>query len=195
MAAVTDQMAPGAHVARKTPKGTFDIVFRNASFLSALFVLLLLAGIMVSMVIGGWPAFREFGLGFITSSVWDTQNEQYGAWPAIVGTLSTALIALLIGVSACTGQDAAASAGNEAAKAAEIQRIQGLINDLQGRVASTQAAADKTASVYAQAQMAPVNAAIQQATAAERAARSEGFAMPVAAPAPICADGSITAVG
>jgi phosphate transport system permease protein len=58
---------------------------------------------MLSMVIGGWPAFREFGLGFITSSVWDTQNEQYGAWPAIVGTLSTALIALLIGVPLSLG--------------------------------------------------------------------------------------------
>ncbi|MCV9937963.1 phosphate ABC transporter permease subunit PstC [Boseaceae bacterium BT-24-1] len=103
MAAVTDQMAPGAHVARKTPKGTFDIVFRNASFLSALFVLVLLAGIMLSMVIGGWPAFREMGLGFLTSSVWDTQNDQYGALPAIVGTLSTALIALVIGVPLSLG--------------------------------------------------------------------------------------------
>jgi phosphate transport system permease protein len=103
MAAVTDQMAPDAHVARRTPKGTFDIVFRNASFLSALFVLLLLAGIMVSMVIGGWPAFREMGLGFLTSSVWDTQNDQYGAWPAIAGTLSTALIALVIGVPLSLG--------------------------------------------------------------------------------------------
>ena len=40
---------------------------------------------------------------FITSSVWDTQNEQYGAWPAIVGTLSTALIALVIGVPLSLG--------------------------------------------------------------------------------------------
>jgi len=83
--------------------GTFDLVFRNASLLAALFVLVLLAGIMVSMVVGGWPAFREFGLGFITSSVWDTQNEQYGAWPAIVGTLSTALIALVVGVPLSLG--------------------------------------------------------------------------------------------
>jgi phosphate transport system permease protein len=94
---------PAAPVIRKTPKGTFDIVFRNASFLAALLVLVLLAGIMLSMVIGGWPAFREFGLGFITSSVWDTQNEQYGAWPAIVGTVSTAMIALVIGVPLSLG--------------------------------------------------------------------------------------------
>ncbi|AOO80436.1 phosphate ABC transporter permease subunit PstC [Bosea vaviloviae] len=104
MTAVTDHMTvPGAAPQRKTPKGTFDIIFRNASFLSALFVLVLLAGIMLSMIMGGWPAFREMGLGFLTSSVWDTQNDQYGAWPAIVGTLSTALLALVIGVPLSLG--------------------------------------------------------------------------------------------
>ncbi len=106
MTAATDMTSipsSGPVVVRKTPKATFDLVFRNASFGAALLVLLLLAGIMVSMIIGGWPAFREFGLGFITSSVWDTQNDQYGAWPAIVGTLSTALIALIIGVPLSLG--------------------------------------------------------------------------------------------
>ena len=104
MTAVTDTMSiPAARPQRKTPKGTFDIVFRNASLISALFVLLLLAGIMLSMVIGGWPAFKAFGLSFITGSQWDTQADVYGAWPAIVGTLSTALIALLIGVPLSLG--------------------------------------------------------------------------------------------
>jgi phosphate transport system permease protein len=105
MTAATDMTRiPGAApAARKTPKAGFDLVFRNASFAAALFVLVLLAGIIASMIVGGWPAFREFGLGFITSSVWDTQNDQYGAWPAIVGTLATALIALVIGVPLSLG--------------------------------------------------------------------------------------------
>ncbi len=94
---------PSAGAQRATPKATFDLIFRNASFASALLVLVLLAGIMLSMVIGGWPAFREFGLGFLTGTQWDTQNDVYGAWPAIVGTLSTALIALLIGVPLSLG--------------------------------------------------------------------------------------------
>jgi len=105
MTAATDMTSipSGGVVARKPPKAGFDLAFRTASFAAALLVLVLLAGIMVSMVVGGWPAFREFGLGFITSTVWDTQNEQYGAWPAIVGTLSTALIALVIGVPLSLG--------------------------------------------------------------------------------------------
>jgi phosphate transport system permease protein len=104
MTAVADHVSiPAAPAVRKTPKGTFDIVFRNASFASAIFVLILLAGIMLSMIIGGWPAFRQFGFGFLTGTQWDTQADVYGAWPAIVGTLSTALIALLIGVPLSLG--------------------------------------------------------------------------------------------
>jgi phosphate transport system permease protein len=82
---------------------SFDDAFRLASLGSALIVLTVLLGIIGSMIYGGWPAFREFGLGFVTSSVWDVQRDQYGAWVAIVGTLTTALIALVIGVPISLG--------------------------------------------------------------------------------------------
>ncbi|MBM6592965.1 phosphate ABC transporter permease subunit PstC [Microvirga pudoricolor] len=88
---------------RRAPKSSSDTLFRLASFGSALLVLIVLAGIIGSMIWGGLPAFREFGLGFITSSVWDVQRDQYGAWVAIVGTLTTAFIALLIGVPISLG--------------------------------------------------------------------------------------------
>jgi phosphate transport system permease protein len=88
---------------RRSPKPSFDTLFRLASLCSALLVLTVLAGIIGSMIWGGLPAFREFGLGFITSSVWDVQRDQYGAWVAIVGTLTTALIALVIGVPISLG--------------------------------------------------------------------------------------------
>jgi len=66
-------------------------------------VLIVLFGIIGSMIYGGLPAFREFGLGFITSTVWNVNEDQYGAWVAIVGTLTTALIALVIGVPLSLG--------------------------------------------------------------------------------------------
>ncbi|HEV2604005.1 MAG TPA: phosphate ABC transporter permease subunit PstC [Microvirga sp.] len=88
---------------RRSPKPTFDRVFQAASYASALLVLLVLAGIIGSMLYGGWPAFQEFGFGFITSSVWDVQNDRYGAWVAIVGTVTSAFIALLIGVPISLG--------------------------------------------------------------------------------------------
>jgi phosphate transport system permease protein len=43
-----------------------------ASLASALLVLIVLLGIIGSMIYGGMPAFREFGFGFITSSVWNS---------------------------------------------------------------------------------------------------------------------------
>jgi phosphate transport system permease protein len=61
---------------RRSPQLSFDQVFRLASLGSALIVLIVLAGIIGSMIYGGLPAFREFGLSFITSSVWDVQRDQ-----------------------------------------------------------------------------------------------------------------------
>jgi phosphate transport system permease protein len=91
------------HIVRRSPKPTFDRLFRFASYGSALLVLVVLAGILASMVYGGWPAFREFGFGFLTSSAWNVGRDEYGAWVAIVGTLTSALIALLIGVPISLG--------------------------------------------------------------------------------------------
>ncbi|MGO4704929.1 phosphate ABC transporter permease subunit PstC [Microvirga sp. 2MCAF38] len=88
---------------RRSSQSNFDKVFRLASLASALLVLIVLAGIIGSMIYGGLPAFVEFGPGFITSSVWDVQKDQYGAFVAIVGTLTTALIALVIGVPVSIG--------------------------------------------------------------------------------------------
>jgi phosphate transport system permease protein len=88
---------------RRLSKPVFDRVFRWASLGCALLVLIVLLGILGAMIHGGWPAFREFGFGFITSSDWDVNNDRYGAWVAIVGTLTTALIALVIGVPISLG--------------------------------------------------------------------------------------------
>lgn len=73
-----------------------DFLFHKITLGFALFVLLVLLGILVSLVIGAMPAFREFGWAFITTVEWDPVNDQYGALIAIAGTMATSLIALLI---------------------------------------------------------------------------------------------------
>lgn len=103
MTIADDARARTARAQKTKPSTSSDKLFEYASKGSAYFVLILLAGIMLSMLIGGWPAFREFGPGFLTSSIWDTQSDQYGAWPAIVGTLTTALIAMVVGVPLSLG--------------------------------------------------------------------------------------------
>jgi phosphate transport system permease protein len=93
----------GSESVRQFPKPLHDRLFKWASLGSALLVLVVLAGILGSMIYGGLPAFREFGPAFVWSSVWDVNRDQYGAWVAIVGTLTSALIALAIGVPISLG--------------------------------------------------------------------------------------------
>lgn len=73
-----------------------DFLFHKITLTFALSVLIVLVGIIVSLIIGAWPAFKEFGPAFITTIEWDPVNDQYGALIAIVGTVATSLIALLI---------------------------------------------------------------------------------------------------
>ena len=95
---------PQAASPRRPALAVSDQVFRAAALACALLVLTVLVGILASMLYGGWPVFREFGLvDFVTGSTWDVNNDRYGAWPAIAGTLSTALIALVLGVPISLG--------------------------------------------------------------------------------------------
>ncbi|MXQ14006.1 phosphate ABC transporter permease subunit PstC [Microvirga makkahensis] len=104
MAVVSDKVNLSSMPAvRRRTSPAFDQGFRWASYGSALIVLSVLAGIIGTMMYGGWPAFREFGFGFITSSAWNVGKDQYGAWVAIAGTLTSALIALVIGVPISLG--------------------------------------------------------------------------------------------
>ena len=104
MVAVPDSAyRPANFATRRANPFRFDPLFAILSKVSAVFVLVLLFGIMLSMVYGGWPAFREFGLEFFTGTQWDTINDEYGGLPAIVGTLTTAFIAMLLGVPLSLG--------------------------------------------------------------------------------------------
>ncbi|SFB86577.1 phosphate ABC transporter permease subunit PstC [Massilia yuzhufengensis] len=73
-----------------------DFLFHKVTLLFAASVLLVLVGIIVSLAIGAAPAFREFGLGFITTVEWDPVGDKFGAMIAIWGTLATSIIALSV---------------------------------------------------------------------------------------------------
>jgi phosphate transport system permease protein len=78
---------------------TFAILTQS----SAITVLVILAGVMLSLVHGSLPAWKTFGLGFFTSQSWNPVTEKFGALPAIYGTLVTSFIAMLIGVPVSLG--------------------------------------------------------------------------------------------
>ena len=82
---------------RSSPKGArLDPIFRAACFAAATMLLCALAGVVVALMIGGWPAFHKFGFGFFFSSSWNPVTEVYGAAGPIVGTLVTAFLSLLV---------------------------------------------------------------------------------------------------
>jgi phosphate transport system permease protein len=80
-----------------------DRLFGWTARAAALLTLGLLAGILLSLVLGAAPAIERYGLGFFTSSVWDPVGESFGGAVMIYGTLATSLIALVIAVPVSFG--------------------------------------------------------------------------------------------
>jgi phosphate transport system permease protein len=80
-----------------------DTLFLVLAHSAAWLTLALLAGIIVSLVIGAAPAIKEFGLGFLWSTDWDPVKDKYGGLVMIYGTLMTSLIALVIAVPVSFG--------------------------------------------------------------------------------------------
>ena len=80
-----------------------EYIFRALTLAAALLVLALLAGVMVALVYGGWPALKQFKFGFLTSSIWNPVTDQFGALAPLYGTVITSLIALLIAVPLAFG--------------------------------------------------------------------------------------------
>lgn len=57
---------------------------------------ILLIVIMLILLTQAWPAVQKFGLPFVWGRTWDPVREQFGALPAIFGTLATSFLALAI---------------------------------------------------------------------------------------------------
>jgi phosphate transport system permease protein len=90
-----DAVALRAHM---SGEARVEGVFRLATKASALLVLALLAGVIISLIYGAWPAFRSFGWTFITGQRWNPVTEVFGALTPIYGTIATSVIALVIAV-------------------------------------------------------------------------------------------------
>lgn len=82
-----------------------DTIFEWLCRGAGLVVLVLLGGIIVTLFIGGLPAFRQFGLEFLTSTRWDPVEgrEQFGGAVAIIGTLMSSILAIIFAVPLAFG--------------------------------------------------------------------------------------------
>ena len=75
-----------------------DRIFSSLTLFFALLIVLILGGLLVVLNIDAWPAIQKFGISFITSISWDPVREEFGALPAVYGTLLSSLIGLIIAV-------------------------------------------------------------------------------------------------
>ncbi len=75
-----------------------DRIFFFMTLASAALVVLMLLAILVVLVIDALPTFQTFGLSFLWGTVWSAPTDHYGAVPAVLGTLISSLIAMLIAV-------------------------------------------------------------------------------------------------
>ncbi len=80
-----------------------DRAFSGMTLVFALLVLTVLAGLIITLNIDALPAIRQFGLGFIFGTAWNAVTGEFGALPAIYGTLVSSAIGLLIAVPVSLG--------------------------------------------------------------------------------------------
>jgi phosphate transport system permease protein len=94
---------PPSHRRSAARGSVFEPVFHIACFGAATALLAALAGILIALAIGGWPAISKFGFGFLTNVTWDPVQDIYGAAGPIVGTLITSALALAISLPVAGG--------------------------------------------------------------------------------------------
>jgi phosphate transport system permease protein len=95
--------APSKRTTNLTTGPAADLVFFNMTRAAAMFTLLLLVGILLSLFVAAWPSISEFGLRFFTTTEWDPPAKKFGAVVPVYGTLVTSLIALVIAVPVSFG--------------------------------------------------------------------------------------------
>ena len=77
-----------------------DVTFYWITRLSAISVLLILGGIIISLIVGAFPAIKEYGLSFLWTQRWAPSADPpvLGALGPMYGTLVTSFIAMLIAI-------------------------------------------------------------------------------------------------
>jgi phosphate transport system permease protein len=88
---------------RRSKRRLGDPIFAGVARASGIFVLLLLGSLILSLFLGGLPAFRKFGAGFLVSTNWDPVQEVFGAAVSVYGTVMTSVLALILAVPLAFG--------------------------------------------------------------------------------------------
>lgn len=74
-----------------------DRIFRRCTFAVAWFTIVLVLCVVISIGRQAMPSIRNYGLGFLSGTTWDSNRARFGILPAIVGTLYSSILGLAIG--------------------------------------------------------------------------------------------------
>ncbi len=74
------------------------MLFRHLTLISAVMIIIIMAGFFVQLLFHSLPAIEKFGISFFFRNEWDPVRLEFGAAGPLYGTLVTTLIAMLIAV-------------------------------------------------------------------------------------------------
>jgi phosphate transport system permease protein len=84
-------------------KFTVDYFFTKLTRWCGIALILLIFAILFSLVLMSAPSIQAFGIKFLFSTSWDPAHQQFGALVAILGTLITSVLAILIALPLSAG--------------------------------------------------------------------------------------------
>ena len=91
----------GKEIARHPSQGQqlVDAAFRRVCYGFAVLTVLLVVFIVLRIALAAAPAMRQYGIGFLTGTTWDSSKGLHGILPEIWGTMYTSVLALVIGTA------------------------------------------------------------------------------------------------
>ncbi len=73
-----------------------DRLFKGIAYVFGALILILFLMMIIKLYQGSGATIAEYGFSFIFGSEWSPYNDVFGAWPFIIGTIVSSLLALLI---------------------------------------------------------------------------------------------------
>ncbi|HEY1631106.1 MAG TPA: phosphate ABC transporter permease subunit PstC [Rhizomicrobium sp.] len=96
--AVTENIAVTSRARALKRFQASDSIFRWLTGGASFLIMAIFLGILLTLIGGSWLALGKFGWQFLTNSSWNAVTENFGAFPAIYGTLVTSIIAMVLAV-------------------------------------------------------------------------------------------------
>ena len=94
----TSEVTKMAECPTKKNNFVIDKLFHKLTVTAAFLIIIIAAALFVQLFYYAFPAIKTFGIEFLWKTDWNPVKNIFGAAPAIIGTLLTAIIALLIAV-------------------------------------------------------------------------------------------------